>query len=222
MQKIVDGVYTFDGLLAGRVYLITEGDGLTIIDTSVPPSAKKILQQLNEAGHQTSDVKRILITHAHPDHVGSVPELVKVTGAQLIVPEGERAVIDGEAAVPRANGWLKPPKTIYDNMKADRTLADGEILEDVLGGLQAIHTPGHSPGHMSFWQPQRKILFCGDTIFNAPRMRLPYAMLTVDMTENIRSVKKQVALEPDVVCFGHGKPLISNATTILSKFTAGI
>lgn len=220
MQKVTDDVYTFDGLLVGRVYLLTAGDGLTIIDASIPSAGDKILEQLDAAGHPANTVKRILITHAHPDHVGAAGELVRVTGAQLIVPEGERAVIDGEMPVPRAGGWLKPPNTIFNDMKADQTLADGDILPNVLGGLQAVATPGHSPGHMSFWHPARKILFCGDTIFNAPIMKLPFAMLTVDMAENIRSLKKLAALEPDVVCFGHGKPLVKNAASVLAKFVA--
>ena len=70
MIQVVDGVYTFTGLMAGRVYLLTEGDGLTLIDASIPSAGDKILAQLAKAGHKPTDVKRVLITHAHPDHVG--------------------------------------------------------------------------------------------------------------------------------------------------------
>jgi len=205
--------------MAGRVYLLTEGDGLTLIDASIPPSGKKILAQLRDAGHELATVKRILITHAHPDHVGSVAELINVTSAQLIVPEGERAVVDGEIPVPRASGFFKPPKTSYKDMKADETLADGDVLADVFAGLQAVSTPGHAPGHMAYWQPERRILFCGDVIFNIPRKaRLPYRFLTVDMAENIRSIAKLAALEPEVICFGHGKPVTQNAAQYLNDF----
>ncbi len=94
-------------------------------------------------------------------------------------------------------------------------MEDGEIIEGVLGGLTAVSTPGHAPGHLSFWQAERRILFTGDVIFNWPRLRLPFAMLTVDMAENIRSVGKVAALEPAVACFGHGKPILENTTEVI-------
>lgn len=219
MQEVAPGVYTFAGLQVGRVYLLSEGEGLTLIDAGIGSSGKKIMAQLQAHGRDLTHVKRILITHAHPDHVGSVPELVKATGAQLIVPEGERAVIDGEIPVPRASTFIKPPRTIYKDMKADQTVTDQQILANVFGGLQAISTPGHSPGHMVYWQPEKRVLFCGDVIFNAPRKtRLPYKMLTVDMAENIRSIAKLAALEPEVICFGHGEPVTQNASQLLYAF----
>ena len=217
MQQIVPDVYTFSGLKVGRVYLLTAGDGLTLIDASIPPAGKWILDQMEAGGFSAENLKRILITHAHPDHVGGIPEIMQATNAKLIVPEGERAVVDGEIPIPRATGWLKPPVTILENMKADATLTDSDTLP-VLGGLQAIHTPGHAPGHMAYWQPERRILFCGDVIFNAPRTRLPLQMLTVDMAENLRSVARLEALQPNVICFGHGKPIVKNAAQRLTAF----
>ena len=149
MQQIVPCLYTFSGLRAGRVYLFTEGDGLTLIDASIPPAAEAILNQLQAAGHAASDVKRIILTHAHPDHVGSVPALVAATGAELIVPELEKAVVDGQIPIPRAPAGFRPPETFLSDMHTDRTLEDQEVLAEVAGGLQAIFTPGHAPGHMS-------------------------------------------------------------------------
>lgn len=218
MEKVVEGVYTFTKLMVGRVYLTIDEDGLSLIDASIPPAADKILEQLQQAGHKPADLKRILITHAHPDHVGAIPKLVAETGAEVIVSEGERAALEGEIPIPSAPGFIKPPKTVLEDMKADRIIKYGETVPESLGGLVAIATPGHAPGHTSFWQPDRKIMFIGDVIFNAPRMRMPYSFLTVDMAQNIRSVKNVVDLEPQVACFGHGKPLTQNTADILSKF----
>ena len=222
MREIIPNVYTFTGLLVGRVYLITEGDGLSIIDAGIPPAAGKILSQLSAAGHAATDVKRIIITHAHPDHVGAIPELKKATGAQLIVPAGERAVFDGEQAIPRAPTLIKPPSTVFKDMKADRTLEDEEVLSEVYGGMQAVSTPGHAPGHMAYWLPEQKVLFCGDVIFNTPRMRLPLRFLTVDMAQNIKSIARLTELEPEVICFGHGKPATQNSTLTLQAFAAKV
>ena len=169
-------------------------------------------------------VKRILVTHAHPDHVGGIPVLKKATGAELIVPEGERAVFDGEMATPlppredlRGLKKLIRSSTMFTDMKADRTIQDGDIFP-VMGSLHAFFTPGHTLGHVSYWQPERRILFVGDAIFRMPRLRLPYSFSTVDMAENKRSIKKILALEPEIVCFGHGKPLTENATEKLRGF----
>ncbi len=222
MQEVFLNIYTFTGLSVGRVYLITEGDGLTIIDASLPTAAHKILTQLSAASHAATDVKRIIITHAHPDHVGAIPELQKATGAVLIVPIGERPMIDGEKAIPRAPTSIKPPHTVLKDMKADRSLQDGEVLSEVYGGLQAVSTPGHAPGHMAYWLPEQKVLFCGDVIFNMPRMRLPFRFLTVDMAQNIKSIARLTELEPEVICFGHGKPVTQNATRALHAFAAKV
>lgn len=166
MKEVVQGVYTFEGLMVGRVYLLEGGDGLTLIDASIGSAGNKILAQLRGAGHQPEDVKQILITHAHPDHVGSLKQLKEATRAMVVSSELEKPVIQGEMAVPRAPGGLRPPKTVYEQVEVDRVVEDGEVLEGVLGGLTAVFTPGHAPGHFSFWQPERRIIFTGDVIFN--------------------------------------------------------
>ncbi|MEM7119365.1 MAG: MBL fold metallo-hydrolase [Chloroflexota bacterium] len=224
MQKITDGLYTLTGLVMGRVYLIDDGGEYSLIDAGIPPAGNWIVKQLQKEGVDLTAVKNIIITHAHPDHVSGVPVVQRATGAKLIVPEGERAVVDGEMAPPlppkeelRGLKKLIRPSIIFKDMKADHTVQDGDILP-VMGGLHAVFTPGHAPGHMSYWQPERRILFVGDAIFRMPRLRLPYSFLTVDMAENKRSIKKILALEPKIVCFGHGKPLTENGTEQLRAF----
>jgi glyoxylase-like metal-dependent hydrolase (beta-lactamase superfamily II) len=215
MQEVVSGVHTFEGLMVGRVDLLAGEDGLTLIDASIGNAGNKILAQLADAGYKPEDVKRILITHAHPDHVGSLGQLKEVTGAAVVCSALEKPVIEGEMAVPRAPGGLRPPNTVFKRVDVDQVIEDGEVLEGVLGGLTAVFTPGHAPGHLSFWQPERRIIFTGDVIFNWPSLRLPFAMLTVDMAENIRSVGKVAALEPAVACFGHGKPMMTGTAEAL-------
>jgi glyoxylase-like metal-dependent hydrolase (beta-lactamase superfamily II) len=219
MQQIIPGLHTFTGLMAGRAYVIEGRDGLTLIDTSITSAGPKILQQLAAAGHQPGALKRILITHAHPDHVGSLPFLQQKTGAQVLASALEAEVVEGKTAVPRRPTNPRPPVTKYPGSPVDQILSDGDILEGVMGGLEAIFTPGHAPGHLSFWQPEKKVLFCGDTIFRIPfNMRLPFAMLTVDMAENIRSIGRLASLNPDIICFGHGQPLRENSAGLLRQF----
>lgn len=227
MKQIIPGVYTITGLMGGRVYLIEDADGLTLIDTSLPNAAPKIIQQIEGMGRKMSDVKRILITHAHPDHIGALPELKQVTGAEVMVSAIDRPVTEGKEFIPRpAKETLSPlsrlivaPEALAKGTSVDREIGEGDILPEVLGGLHVIFTPGHSPGHVSFWQPEKRILFCGDVMMRLPwGISLPIAAYTYDMAEDKRSIQKLAQLNPDVVCFGHGVPLAQNTGATIRSF----
>jgi glyoxylase-like metal-dependent hydrolase (beta-lactamase superfamily II) len=228
MRRIVPGLYTFSGLMVGRVYLITEGDGLTLIDASLPFAAGQILSQIGGLGFAATDVRRILITHAHPDHVGALPALVEATGAEVWASRLERPVIEG--AIP----MMRPPTENlrgidrlmsggapmqFPRVPVARELRDSEVLAEVFDGLQVIATPGHAPGHLSFWHPERRLIILGDVIMHVPlSMRLPIAAFTYDMAENIRSIGRVARLEPHIVCFGHGNPLVVDAARRIGEF----
>jgi glyoxylase-like metal-dependent hydrolase (beta-lactamase superfamily II) len=229
MRKILPNLYTFTGLGVGRVYLVEDADGLTLIDTSISSAPAKILRQLeDELGRGPEDIKRILITHAHPDHVGGLPELVRLTGAQVYVSEGERAVAAGEAPMPRPapeqrTGIMRvidPPEMKFPPVQVDRVVRDGDVLPEVMGGLHVIATPGHAPGHVAYWHPEQRVLFAGDVImsFWPARLRLPVAMFTYDMDENIRSIGRLAELDTRVLCLGHGIPLARNAAETIRAF----
>ncbi|GAB4578260.1 MAG: MBL fold metallo-hydrolase [Anaerolineales bacterium] len=225
MKPILPGLYTFTGLILGRVYLIEDPDGLTLIDASIPSSAPKILKQIEAMGRKPTEVKRILITHAHPDHHGNLPLLKKVTGAQIIASALEKPVIEGQKMIDRPEPstlkgvvrFIRMPDTLLPAVPVDRVIEDGEQIE-TFGGLQAVFTPGHAPGHMAYWQPEKRILFCGDVIFHLTGLTLPFAMATVDMNQNKKSIQRIAQLNPTIVCFGHGPPLTQDATHALRNF----
>ena len=226
MKQIIPGLHSFTGLLVGRAYLIEDADGLTLIDTSLPIAADRIVRQLEASGRKANDVKRILITHAHPDHVGGLPKLKELTGAQVIASAIDRPVIEGKAPIPRP-----PPEklsglarmmpssgTKVRGTSVDREVGDDETLTEIMGGLQVVFTPGHSPGHLAFWQPAKRILFCGDVMMRLPKLRLPFAAFTVDMDENKRSIRRLAELDASIVCFGHGNPLMQDTAQAIRRF----
>lgn len=219
MKPITAHIWLFTGLIAGRAHLIDDADGLTIVDASLPGAGRKIVRQLEQSGRKAGDVKHILITHAHPDHVGGLPELQRLTGAEVICHELEKPVVEGSAPIIRPpTGPLANSKQIMPGTPVTRTVADGEMI----GGWQAVFTPGHAPGHLAFWSAATGVLLAGDVLFNVFGLTLPPAMLTVDMDEDRRSVAKLAALEPSIICFGHGPALKDDAAGRLKAFAEKI
>jgi len=227
MKQIIPGLHMFTGLFFGRVYLIEDSDGLSIIDASLESAADKIIRQLKAAGHQPSDVKRILITHGHPDHIGGLPKLQQITGAEVIASAIERPVVEGTSPIPRVAedkvsgiGSLMRPKEdqTMPGTPVDRVVEEGATLPEVMGGLEVLATPGHSYGHLTFWQPEKKIAFCGDVIMRMWSLSLPFAAFTVDMEENKRSIKRVAELDANMICFGHGNPFMKDTAQTIRAF----
>jgi glyoxylase-like metal-dependent hydrolase (beta-lactamase superfamily II) len=219
MKEILPNIFTFKGLMLGRVYAIKDHDGLTLIDTGMPGVEKKVIQQLEQGGYTPSDVKRIFITHAHFDHLGSLPQLQAITGAEVYVHPIDKPVVEGKEFVVRRPKGLRFPETKVPPTPVHHTYENGDIMP-VLGGLHVIHTPGHSPGHVVFWQPERKILFTADLIFRMFNyMTLPWGIFTVDDDSNKQQIKRVLSMiEPDALLFGHGDPILTGANAKLVAF----
>lgn len=217
MKYVAPGVYTLEGLLVGRVYLIEDPDGLTIIDGSISRSTPTILKEITSSGHKLVEIKRILLTHAHPDHVGALAELRRQSGAPIITSEGEKPIAEGTKPTAVPAGLLHAPPMTFKGIKVDRTVKEGDVIES-MGGLRVVATPGHSAGQIAFWQPERKILFMGDTMMHTVGLRLPLAMATIDMDEAKRSIGKVAKLDARVACFGHGEPLTDDTADKIRTF----
>jgi glyoxylase-like metal-dependent hydrolase (beta-lactamase superfamily II) len=205
MQQVTEGIYTFTGLMVGRVYLIDDGGALTLVDTSLPGSVKKIAAQIGSSGRRVEDVMRILITHEHYDHIGGLPGLKAMSGAEVMASAAAKAAIERQLEV-----------------AVDQVIGDGEMIEGVLGGLQVIATPGHAPGHVSFWQAERKLLFAGDMALNLVGLTRALPLVTPDPALNNRSIRRAAALEPEVICFGHGAPIVEQAAERLRALAARV
>jgi glyoxylase-like metal-dependent hydrolase (beta-lactamase superfamily II) len=192
-----------------NLYLIIEDDGLTLIDSGLSRSGPKlVLETIQNLGRKPGDLKRILITHSDPDHTGGAAELKRVTGASILASQHEaEAMAQGIAGRPANNpviGFMMNLMMKIPPQRADDTLKNAQILP-VLDGLQVIATPGHTPGHLSFYLPQRRVLFAGDSLMAmGGKLNFSDGPFTWNLERGKESVRAQSKLDVDAVCCGHG------------------
>ena len=213
MREVIPGVYQLPNSFV-NLYLILEPDGATLIDTGLQKTgAAVVLSALEQLGRDSSDLKRILITHADPDHIGSVAALKAVSGATVMIGGDAPAMARGEAARPINNAIVKfifglmMPKIVPVQI-ADVQLQDGAVIPEVLGGLQVVFSPGHTAGHVAFFSPRDNILFAGDAMrVGGGKLSWTRGPFTLDYAQGLASVRRLEALRPTTVCCGHGDPV---------------
>jgi glyoxylase-like metal-dependent hydrolase (beta-lactamase superfamily II) len=226
MHQIAPNLYTFSGLVMGRVYAITDEATVTLIDTGLDLAAPRVLAQLQAAGYAPTQITRILITHAHRDHVASLPILRATTGAKVFCSTIEKPVLEGDTppVMPNEAERSALDKLIYSRpqtiqpVPVDVALNVGDVLESAIGPLQVVSAAGHTPGQIAFWQAGRKTLFCGDAMMNLWRLSLPFSAFTQSMIQARATVKQLAALAPEILCCGHGQPILRDTATKLQKF----
>lgn len=221
--QIVQGLYAIP-LGPVNTFLLASSDSCTLIDSGLPGSANKVLQALGELGKQPTDVRHILLTHAHPDHIGSFAALKKATGADAYMhPLDAEIATSGQGFRPmKAAPGLRTgimfrlfvrPVASVEAASIEHRIEDGEQLA-IAGGLRAIHVPGHCAGQLAFLWPQHGgVLFVADACSNM--MGLGWSLGYEDFDEGKRSLQKLTRNRFNIACFGHGKAIMHDA---VSKF----
>jgi glyoxylase-like metal-dependent hydrolase (beta-lactamase superfamily II) len=218
-EEIVSGVYGI-AMAYVNAFLIADEDGLVLVDSGLPKRKDTILGTLAGIARQPADLKHILITHYHVDHVGSLADLKEASDAKSYVHPADSPIVRGDEPQPGPNpsnllGKLVGP--LVERLSpeppaaaVDVEVQDGEELP-IAGGIKVVHTPGHTPGHLAFLLSAKKLLFVGDAAVNILGLRMPFGMYTVDPAQAKESIRKLAALEFDVACFGHGRVLKGEA-----------
>lgn len=203
-------------------YIIKNGDTLTVIDIGLNAADVDTLEKAVTAhGWSMAQIQHILITHAHPDHIGGLPELQKRINAQTYVHRLDAPAMRGEVPSPTA----KPEElgffgrimlkgvagTQFAPSRVDTELHGGEVLVDVLPCLEVIPFPGHSYGQCGYWIPDQKLLIGGDVCMNLPwGVSTPLRPVSPDWKAALESIRKMADLEPEILCLGHGRIIKGN------------
>jgi glyoxylase-like metal-dependent hydrolase (beta-lactamase superfamily II) len=213
-----------------NVYAIENDEGgWTLIDAGIPGSAGRIKSWAEEAFGEDSKPDQIILTHGHFDHVGAIEDLLKDWNVPVYAHADELAFLTGLQGYPppdpSVGGGLmavlsplypRAPKNLGSRVAA--LPADGTVPG--LPGWRWIHTPGHTPGHVSFYREHDGTLLVGDAFCTAkaesflavaieqkPELSGPPAYYTPDWDAASASVKKLAALKPRTLAPGHGKPM---------------
>lgn len=194
-QRVAPGIYTLPGQAVGRVYVLEGEEGLTLVDTGLAWKAKNLLALIDRSGRKVRDVRRVLLTHVHGDHLG---------GLRSLQANADLEVITMTSNAPQLQGQI-------------RGVTDGEVITDLFGGLTVIGTPGHLPGHASFWLPERGVLFTGDTLASWGGLGILPSRLQHDVGQVKHDVQRLARLEPSAICCGHGPPVTRDAASRLRE-----
>ena len=227
MKEILKGIYMMEKLSGCNVYLLKGDAGLILVDTGLREDGQKIVKQIEEAGFSPTEVKTIVLTHSHMDHAGSLAGLASVTGAEVAAHTDEKPYIEQKAGLPykrftkRLMMWLGN-RILYGHKpaKVTKALKEGDDIPEA-PGFRVIHTPGHTPGSICLYNEKERILICGDTLFNKnpftgkPGLMLSLPAATVDMERVKESVKRLQQLELGAILFGHGRPILEEASSKL-------
>jgi glyoxylase-like metal-dependent hydrolase (beta-lactamase superfamily II) len=220
VKRVIKGVHVVPMGMA-NAYLIEGEDGLTLIDAGYPNKEAAVFGAIRGLGRSPDQLKHLIFTHGHPDHIGSAAAIVQQTGARtymhpLDIPMTE----DGGPFRPlrAAPGLLRRvlckllyhPDERLEPVAINQALTAGEILP-IAGGIEVIHTPGHCAGQVALLWRTGRMLFTGDVCMNIMGLGDPVGFES--LKEGRASQRKLASLSFDAAGFGHGAPIPHGAST---------
>jgi hydroxyacylglutathione hydrolase len=220
MKQLAEDVYQLKGWPPNAINVYVVGD--VLIDAATRQAEKRIMRQISGR-----TINAHALTHAHPDHQGSSHAVCEQLGIPLWCGQGDVPAMETPGAIKnsKAPGWLNALQGRFWTGPA-HPVARALSEDDEVAGFTVLETPGHSPGHVSFWRESDRTLIVGDVLGNMnfitgiPGLNTPPDMFTPDPARNHESARRLAELRPALACFGHGAPL--RDPDKLARFVAGL
>jgi glyoxylase-like metal-dependent hydrolase (beta-lactamase superfamily II) len=192
--RVVD-IAKADGLDT-EVYILVCDGGLILVDVGFAPQCRESIQaELDEIGKTWEDVKMIIITHAHGDHIENLPQVRELTDAEVVIGEGDEIKLYERTGV-----------------KADVVLGHGDLI-GACGGVEIVHVPGHSDGNLCLYLRGCKAIIAGDTIFgdSEGNLEAPPEKYCEDVVEASKNLSILADYDFDALLLSHGKNMMAGA-----------
>jgi glyoxylase-like metal-dependent hydrolase (beta-lactamase superfamily II) len=216
--------------------------GWVLVDAGVMGAKGAIEQAAAKRFGEGARPAAIILTHGHFDHVGALQDLAETWDAPVFAHRLEHPYLNGEAAYPDGDpsvggglmaslSGLLPTKPVDVSERLQALPEDGTV--PFMPGWTWLHTPGHCPGHVSFWRAEDRALIAGDavvttaaesayaTAFQTPELHGPPKYFTIDWVKSRSSVEAIAALRPNLLIAGHGRamegPEMTEALETLAK-----
>jgi glyoxylase-like metal-dependent hydrolase (beta-lactamase superfamily II) len=218
--------------------LLWDSDGATLVDTGIPGQLDALSREIENAGVDFESIRRVILTHQDVDHIGGLPEIVRLRGGEIevLAHEDDKLYIEGDKPLIKMNrerlarmmeslpeSQRQKLKRIFSappSGRVDRTVHDGEELP-FYGGIEVIHTPGHTPGHLSLFVRRAQLLIAGDELrVEEGELVGPSELATVDMESANASLAKLTAYQVDYVLCYHGGLYGPNASERIAELSA--
>jgi glyoxylase-like metal-dependent hydrolase (beta-lactamase superfamily II) len=199
----------------GQAYLWRDASELTLIDTGLPGYGDAITAAIADLGLNPRDLRRVVITHFHEDHVGALAELTDNPDIEVLAHAADALFVRGEPG-PKPDfteselAFVQslPPIPTPLPARVDTELAGGEVL-DFGGGAHVLSVPGHTDGSIAIHLPDVGVVFTGDTVGAGPG-RTVVGPFNLDDEQTYHSVQRIAGLQPRIACLGHGGPITEN------------
>jgi glyoxylase-like metal-dependent hydrolase (beta-lactamase superfamily II) len=205
-MRVADGIERVEGTRIGNAYVLLLDDGVLLVDTGMPGNAARVLAAVERLGRRPGDVRHIVLTHWHPDHMGSAAELRRLTGARVAIHELDAQVLAGRVRPAKGRRTMGLLLRVFRvaPLVADMTLRSGDVID----GLEVVHVPGHTAGSIALRRADGVVL-SGDALLGDRRGRLrqPDPGLSLDPDQASASAAALRSLGPRLLLPGHGAPV---------------
>jgi glyoxylase-like metal-dependent hydrolase (beta-lactamase superfamily II) len=202
-MKVADGIDKVDGIRVANAYLVTIPDGLMLVDSGMPGSAKRILASVERQAAPPRQLRSVVLTHCDIDHAGSAAELKRLTGAQVAIHALDAPVLSGKQQPQKGGRAMRLLSRLFrlQPVTPDVLLQDG----DTIGGFRVLHVPGHTAGSIALYRDDG-VVFSGDALLSDMHGRVlpPNPRLSLDPAQASASADKIRALGITVLLPGHG------------------